>query len=364
MAALAAATAVSAVGAPAATALPANFWGVVPQSAPSLEQLRRLRRGGVESLRISVDWRAVQPVKGGPFDWSATDALVRSAAKAGVDVLPCLSNAPAWAVPAASVPGSTVTAPRNLPASGAAGRAWATFLARVAARYGPNGSFWAENPGVSERPIRTWQIWNEENFKYFVVRPNPAEYGKLVRISYTALREVDPGATIVLGGMFARPREALSKSRPRRAYFATEFLSQMLRSTPGIRSKFAAVALHPYTSTYQYLAPEIAEVRKVLKAGHDAGAGLWITEMGWSSQSPRPGTPFDKGPAGQAAQLRGAFSLLLRDRRRWLIQRVYWFSIDDLSESCNFCDGSGLFGAGFTPKPAWYAYVRFAGGKP
>lgn len=355
-----------AIVAPSAEAAPADFWGVDPQAAPSLEQLRRLERGGVESIRASVNWSQVQPVRGGPLDWSGFDAMVRSAASAGLDVLPVAWGAPEWAVRPEWVPGSgeSVKAPRNLPAGGAAGRAWANFLAQAVARYGPHGSFWVENPGLPKRPIRTWQIWNEENFKYFVVRPNPAEYGKLVKISYAAIKGVDPGATIVLGGMFARPREALSKRRPRSAYFATEFISQMLRSTPGIRSKFAAVALHPYTSTYRYLGTEIAEVRRVLKAGHDAGVGLWITEMGWSSQAPRPGNPFDKGPAGQAAQLRGAFSLLLRNRRRWLVQRVYWFSVDDESEACNFCDGSGLFGPGFVPKPSWYEYVRFAGGKP
>jgi hypothetical protein len=361
---LAAITAISAVAAPAASALPADFWGVVPQATPSLEQIQRLRRGGVESLRIPVDWPAVQPVEGGPFDWSATDALVRNAAEAGLDVLPCLYGAPVWAVPVARVPGSTATAPRHLPAGGGAGAAWAGFLTQAVARYGPNGSFWAENPEVPRRPIRVWQVWNEENFKYFVVRPNPAEYGKLVKISYGAIKGADPGAKIVLGGMFARPREGLSKRKPRKAYLATEFLSLMFKSTPGIASKFVGVALHPYSSTFKYMGAEIAEVRTALKKSHDARAGIWITELGWSSQPPTAGNPFAKGPAGQAAQLKGAFSELRRNQRKWRVQRVYWFSVDDEPGNCNFCDGSGLFGAGFTPKPSWYAYVRFAGGTP
>jgi hypothetical protein len=32
--------------------------------------------------------------------------------------------------------------------------------------------------------------------------------------------------------------------------------------------------------------------------------------------------------------------------------------------TCNFCDGSGLFGEGFIPKPSWKAFVRFSGGQP
>ena len=55
--------------------------------------------------------------------------------------------------------------------------------------------------------------------------------------------------------------------------------------------------------------------------------------------------------------LKGAFSLLSGKQAKWKLQRVYWFSVDDQPGTCNFCDGSGLFGPGFVPKPAWYAYV-------
>ena len=117
------------------------------------------------------------------------------------------------------------------------------------ARYGPNGSFWAENPGVPKRPIRNWQIWNEPNFKYFVAKPNPAEYGKLVKLSSTALKAADPGAQVILGGLFARPKGCRTDSGKPEAlnWFATDFLDQMYETTPGIKAKFNGVALHPYT---------------------------------------------------------------------------------------------------------------------
>ncbi len=343
-----------------AEALPSNFWGAVPQAIPTAEQFQRLRRGGVHSVRIPIVWGAVQPTKDGALDWSADDALVAGAATAGIEVLPFITGAPTWAVPAAVV-GDGVSVPRNLPVkTGAQRSAWASFLAQAVARYGPNGTFWAENPTVPRHPIRTWQVWNEENFKYFVARPNPAEYGKLVEGSYAAIKAADPGAKVLLGGMFADPKESEGKSPTN--YFATDFLAQMYKRTPGIKSKFNGVALHPYAGHYQSLTPEIEEVRKVLKQNHDAGKGLWITELGWSSEHPSHGDAFAKGLNGQAAQLKGAFTLLRRNQRKWRIQQVYWFSVDDQAESCNFCDGSGLFGPGFKAKPAWKAYVRFAGG--
>jgi hypothetical protein len=355
-----------AASAPLAGAVPAKFWGVVPQATQTLDRLQRLRGGGVDSIRIPLGWEAVQPVANGPYDWSEFDARFEAATGAGLEVLPFLTGAPPWAVPAACVPGTrcAARAPRNLPARGAAAKGWSRFVRATVARYGSSGAFWAEHPELPRRPVRFWQVWNEQNFKYFVARPNPAEYGKLVKATYAAVHRVDRRAKLVLGGMFARPREALFKRRPPQAYFATDFLDRMYRSTPGVKRKFVGVALHPYTGRYQRLLPYIEEFRRVLSRHRDARKGLWITELGWSSQRPARNNSFAKGRRGQVRQLKGAFRLFKRRHAKWHLKRVYWFSVDDQVGVCNFCDGTGLFAAGFVPKPSWYAYARFAGGRP
>jgi hypothetical protein len=344
-----------------AAAVPRVFWGVVPQRQPSAALLQRLEQGGVDSIRLPVSWAAVQPSAGAELSWSGIDAQVAAATRAGLEVLPFLYDAPRWAVPSQRVPGSPgARAPLHLPVRGAAGRAWVAFARAAVARYGPGGSFWRENPTLLQRPIRFWQVWNEENFKYFVVRPNPAEYGRLVKRTASAIRAVNPGAKLVLGGLFARPAEAARPFHPPQAYFATDFLRLMYRRTPGVRAAFDGVALHPYSATYRRLRPEIEEVRAVLRRSHDGGVGLWITEMGWSSEPPNRRDSFAKGLRGQAAQLKGAFSLLRHEQRRWRLKRVYWFSVDDVPGVCNFCGGSGLFRRNLRPKPAWRAYVHFS----
>jgi polysaccharide biosynthesis protein PslG len=357
---------VLAAAAQPAAALPRGFWGVSPQATPSAEQFQRLARGGVESVRIPLSWSSVQPTRGGAPTFTSVDPLVAGAAQAGLEVLPFVYGAPSWAVRNAPVPGShgSTTAPLTLPVKSSLQRsAWTKFLQLVVARYGPGGSFWLENPTLREQPIRTWQIWNEENFKYFVVRPNPADYGKLLQISYGAIHAADPGAKLILGGMFARPKEAEFKLKPPQAYFATDFLEQVYRTTPGIRSKFSGVALHPYTSQYQRLMPEVEEFRQMLAENHDAGKGLWITEIGWSSEPPSRSDSFAKGPAGQVTQLKGAFNLFKHLAAKWRLKRIYWFSVDDAPGNCNFCGGSGLFGKGFLAKKSWFAYVHFTGGR-
>jgi hypothetical protein len=351
----------------AGAAVPGNFWGVAPQSTPSAEQFQRLKLGGVDSVRIPIEWGAVQADEGDGFNWNGTDALVGGAASAGIEVLPFVTGAPSWAVrPAIVNRAAHSMAPLSLPVRTAAQKAgWTTFLTAVVRRYGPNGAFWAANPAVPYRPIRVWQLWNEPNFKYFVARPNPAEYGKLVKLSSPVIKGIDPGAKVILAGLFATPREAEYKIKPPEAYFATDFIEQLYKKTPGIKSAFDGVALHPYTYGYQDIAAHVEELRRALKAVHDPGKGLWITELGWSAGRPSASNGhngFEKGPSGQATQLKGAFRLLIRNQKKWNLKQVFWFSVDDKPGACNFCDGSGLFGPGFVARPSWKAYVKFAGG--
>jgi hypothetical protein len=353
---------IAGMAAPAAGAVPGNFWGVAPQAIPTAEQFQRLKRGGVDSVRIPLDWGAIQAGREGAFNWNATDELVSGAANAGIEVFPFVTGAPSWAVPSVVVNAAAhAKAPLSLPVRNAKQKSgWSEFLTAAVRRYGPEGDFWSTHLAV-----HTWQIWNEENFKYFVARPNPVEYGKLLKLSTPLVRGIDPTAKIILGGMFATPKEAEYKKKPRQAYFASEFLDQLYKKTPGAKALFDGVALHPYTYDWQGLTGHIEELRDALKANHDAGTGIWITELGWSSGRPNASNGhngFEKGPSGQANQLKGAFRLLERNQAKWHLKQVFWFSVDDRPGACNFCDGSGLFGPGFKAKPSWKAYVTFAGG--
>lgn len=362
-------TVFSAAFASAAQALPAGFWGADPQSGLTSEQFQRLGLGGVETVRIPVSWAAVQANKEGSLDWGGFDDQVEKAALAGIKVLPFITGAPTWAVPekAVSGTGGTLTAPARLPVSGTARTAWSSFLAAAVARYGPTGNFWSEHLNVPARPIREWQIWNEPNFKYFIAKPNPAEYGQLVKVSSTALRAADPGAKVILAGLFARPKG----SRDRRTgkhkslnWYASDFVEMMYKQTPGLKAKFNGAALHPYTVFAKELPEVVEELRNTLARAHDAGKGLWLTEIGWSSGKASGNNQFAKGAAGQARELRTAFTLLRSKQVKWKVKSVYWFSVDDSPGTCNFCDHSGLFASGFQPKKSWFEYVKFAGGTP
>lgn len=146
---------------------------------------------------------------------------------------------------------------------------------------------------------------------------------------------------------------------------ATTFLDRFYR-TPGIKSRFDGVALHPYAFSTSTFARLVEAFHDVVLANHDR-VGLYITEMGWGSENDFEQVAFEQGIRGQVRQLRAAYSYLIANQRRLNLKQVYWFSWKDIqSDSCSFCDSVGFFheGARFKPKPAWHAFVRIAGGKP
>jgi polysaccharide biosynthesis protein PslG len=323
------------------------FWGVVPQERTTLAQLRTLQRGGVEAVRIGVQWSLVEAREQGPDEWKDIDEIVANATRADLDVLPYVYGTPGWLAKEET----------TLPVRTAAQRrAWRSFLRALVGRYGPDGAFWAAHPDLEANPIGTWQIWNEPNFFYFAGRPNPDRYAELVQASHEALASADPGARLLLGGMFALPGE-----RPPLAYPAYRFLELMFNRHPRLRSLVDGVALHPYTRDYRYLPPIVEQVRRALQRVGEPEVGLWVTELGWGSQGGPQASQLETGLRGQARQLRGAFRVLLRNRKRWRLRQIYWFTVTDHhggANLCNFCDSAGLFTARFRPKPAWRAFVR------
>jgi hypothetical protein len=340
--------------------VPRSFFGIVPQSSLSAEDAEYMRAGGIGSVRMGIGWDSVQATRGGPFDWERIDREVAMATSYGLRVLPFLSGVPSWV----SSAGTT------LPIDSAEAREeWKAFVGAAVRRYGPGGEFWAEHsPGVAKDgiainkplPIRTWQIWNEVNFFYFAFPVSPIRYARLLKPSYNAIKSLDPGAKVVLSGLFGEPKERGPSGMP-----AAEFLARLYR-VPRISHYFDAVALHPYAFHVEDLEAMVEGVRAVMLENEDAEAGLYITEMGWGSQNDPDVVAFEQGIAGQARELRGAYRYLLANRLWLNLQGAFWFTWKDSSLYCSFCDSVGLFGegSGYLAKPAWRAFVRISGGRP
>jgi hypothetical protein len=343
-----------------AQAAPRSFFGIVPQAIISEEDARYMRAARIGSIRLPIDWGAVQPSRRGGYNWEGVDNEIATAARQGLRVLPFLSSAPQWISHRAT----------ELPIdSGRARGAWTAFVKAAVKRYGPGGEFWAERSparatgeDVIRRPlpIHVWQIWNEANFFYFAFPVSPTRYARLLKLSYRAVKSADPRAQVLLSGLFGEPDEG-----GKRGMDASRFLEQ-LYAVPGIEHYFDAVALHPYAFHVEDLERMVGQMREVVLENHDPGTGLYITEMGWGSQYDPNVVAFEQGLHGQARELRGAFSYMLSNRHRLNLKAAYWFTWKDSRYYCNFCDSVGLFREvdRYRPKPAWRALIQITGGRP
>ena len=337
---------------------PQGFFGIGPQTTLTDRDLEYMKSGGVESIRWPMTWAAIQPTRKGGYDWASFDPVVEIAALHGLEVLPFVYSSPDW------IARKYTTLPID---SGQDRKAWVAFLSAAAERYGPGGTFWREHaPGVKyatvisrAKPIRTWQIWNEVNFFYFAFPATPQRYAKLVQISSPAIKRVNPGARVILSGLFGEP----SVSGPK-GMDADEFLDLLYRS-PGIKSKFDGVSLHPYAVDAETL-EEMTEALHEVSIENRDRVPLYITEMGWGSENNFQQVAFEQGIRGQVKQLKDSYAYLLENQRRLNLKQVYWFSWKDLPDTCTFCDSVGLFREGpkFKAKPAWKAFVKITGGRP
>jgi hypothetical protein len=339
---------------------PSGFFGIDPQGTLTDEDARYMKAGGIDTVRWPLPWLAVQGTRKGGYNWAVFDPVVEVAARHGLRVLPFVYGTPPWISP------KYTTEPVN---NARARQAWAAFLEAAVRRYGPRGSFWAEHaPGglgvqyipeiARPLPIRSWQVWNEANFFYFAYPASPQRYIKLLKLSTPAIKRIDPGAKVILSGLFGEPNATGAKGMD-----ATKFLATIYR-TPGIKSYFDGVALHPYAAFAEDLEEMTEALHQVMLENHDR-VPFYITEMGWGSENNFQQVAFEQGPRGQVKQLRASYGYLLENRARLNLKQVYWFSWKDQAGSCSFCDSVGFFREGerFHPKPAWHAFVALTGGR-
>ncbi|HXS34807.1 MAG TPA: hypothetical protein VN758_13640 [Solirubrobacterales bacterium] len=323
-----------------------GFIGISPQGATDSDDYELMELAGITSVRLPMNWSGIEPEARDRFepDWGWFDDQVARAAEHGITAFPFLWGTPEWISPRYG--GEPVASARQR-------REWVRFLNAAVYRYGPRGSFWRENRDLPRFPVHQWEIWNEENIITFSREPDPTRFARLIEISGGLLHRADPSSTVILGGLFGRPLQT-PPNIP-----SGVFLSQLYK-IPGIKRYFDGVALHPYVADAGAMAGEIENLRRVMRLHGDAATPLYVTEVGWGSDSYE--SRWERGPRGQARELDSAFSLLTDNRRRWNIGGVWWFSWTDATGSCQFCDSAGLLTGDREAKPSWYRFNAWTGG--
>jgi hypothetical protein len=327
--------------------VPRGWLGVVadgplndPAYAAGQGEWDRMASSGVEAVRTAFYWRSIEP-SAGVYDFSVQDALVLSAAKRGLAVLPVVQGTPDWA---AKTPGDPASPPRD-------NADFARLMQALVTRYGPKGSLWVEHPEVSKQPIRAWQIWNEPNLtRYWNVAPWAPSYVALLKAGHRALKAADPGAQTVLAGL------------PNESWKALESIYKA-----GARGSFDVVTLHPYTGKVKNTLRVVKIVRRVMDRRKDGKMPIWVTELSWPASAGKAkaeGGDFATTDAGQATRLAAALKLFAAERKALRIERLYWYtwlSVEGITDS-GF-DYSGLRrvrGGTLVDAPALAIFTRAA----
>ena len=205
-------------------------------------------------------------------------------------------------------------------------------------------------------PIRVWQIWNEQNSpKYFAPKVDVKKYAKLLTAASSAIKDVDPGADIVMGGMWG-PESAKKVVLPIADYLKKLYAIRHVERT------FDSIALHPYSASVSGAMEQLETARRVANNAGDKNVGLWVTEIGWASGGPAD-EPYVKGEKGQARILKSALGKMEKQRKRFNLRGIFWYSWRDKAGGeliCDWCGNAGLRELNGSAKKAWKEFSRLA----
>src|SRR5215218_8505965 len=304
------------------------------QTKPTAQTAKQLGAGWV---RLWASWEQLEPPRN---VWEqnmlrVTNSSVDSAKANGLKVVMVVQRSPAWASG-----GKGGIHPPSDPADLA--NAMRVLAAQV--------------PGVD-----AWELWNEEDEGMFWAGgADPRRYAALVKAAYPAIKSVQPHDVVLTGPTTGNNYE---------------FIEALYRH--GIKGSFDAVAVHTDTGCLvngpdvhyrdeqgrvgRFSFTGYREVHAVMARHGDGAKPIWMTELGWNTQSgkcPTAERPLGVSERQQAAFLTQAYRCLAADP---FVQVAVWFGIQDIPGS-RYAGGYGLFPANGSAKPSAAAFRGLSGG--
>jgi len=246
--------------------------------------LNLIKDAGFGWVKQSFAWREIEGAGRGQYDWSISDRVVQMAHdRFGLDILARVDSQPAWARQGCSMHGP----PANY-------QDYADFLRAMATRY--------------RGRIRAYEVWNEPNLarEWCDQPPNPAEYVRLLKLSYQAIKQGDPNTTVISAGL-----SPTGGPMPK-AMNDTEYLDKMYQAMGGSsRGYFDVLGVNapgfkapPEMSGDEVLANpgvyghgrwftfrHVEDLRAVMERYGDTQTQVAILEFGWTTDD-RPNSPY------------------------------------------------------------------------
>ncbi len=157
-------------------------------------------------------------------------------------------------------------------------QAFATRVREVVLRYSTE---------LRTHRVHHWQIWSDPDRDLSATggadtRIEPDDYGKLLILVLPIIKDADPTATVVLGGISPEGHQ-FSRIYLRELYESASITAYRLANGA---NPWDAVAVHPYPVTFSSPAGLIATVnafKSTMNTFGDRFVPLWITELGWNT---------------------------------------------------------------------------------
>lgn len=235
--------------------------------------LQNLPAGRMTISRLDVNWQWGEPVapKDGvhSYAWNYTASGVRNSIDFQVGQMAAqgIRSSPTFTAPPRWVWGPNTRLPEARFAD------FTAFIVAFSARYGPNGAFWAENPGLPYLPPVDYEIWNEANSTNFWTQPqDPAAYARLLNVLAPALKAQQPGAKVLASIGWEN---------------AGGYLDGVWAAGAG--GSIDAIGYHPYAPTAMASMSLVTSLRDKLRALGRPDMPIMVTETGQPATYTGPG---------------------------------------------------------------------------
>jgi len=281
-----------------------------------------LKELGVSFVRIDFYWQDIEPQKG-KFDFSKYDYIVRLLSENNIKILAILDYCADWAGKSWNSP------PDNLDD-------FVNFARKVVQRY--------------KDKIKHWEVWNEPDSRiYWQPQDEMKTYLKLLKKTYKAIKEIDPSAKILLGGLTSG------------GYYALKRIYEM-----GGKNYFDIVNIHPFVNPLKKdcikrIKILCKNIKKLMEKFGDKEKKIWITEIGCpgvKKPSKENAWWFGRSPTEteQAGFLRKVFTEIPKLE---FVDKVFWAFFRDCKEHFNTgVDFFGLIRWNFSGKKAFKVYKK------
>jgi len=251
------------------------------------EDFKLVKELGLSKLRVSFSWSNYEPSRDQFRNLEWLHKFVDLANEYDIELLPYLCYAPYWA----TTEGKWNNPPKDYDY-------WYDFVYKMVSEF--------------KDDIDYWELWNEENAEMWFTG-SKEQFAKLLKVGAEAVREADPDAKIIMGGV---------------TYPDFSFVDYMLDNAP---NTFDILPIHSYAESWgsRYVEEYIDAggssfdgIENILET-KGQGQEIWINEIGYPTYGGRTETD-------QANFIRRAVATLMATEK---ISLISWYEIKDFKKN-------------------------------